>query len=1166
MSSKAELSAKYQKLTDREHVLQKPGMYIGSIETNNTDMFVVNTETNTIISKNINYNPGLYKLFDEGISNCYDHLCRMIHSTDPNKHYVTYINVDVKDNVITFENGGDGIPVERHPEHNVYIPEMIFAHLRSGTNYTEGELRRGAGTNGVGCKILFIWSTFGSIETVDSTRGLKFYQEYKNNLSEICAPVITKVSKTTKPYTRISFKPDYARFGLTELSQDMLDLFKKRTFDIAAISNSFEKKAKVSFNGELVPVKNFQQYIDCYVGSKTADDPSTMRIYESPNESWEYAVSLTKTGEFTQISFTNCINTFRGGKHVDYIMGQITRKLAALIEKKKKITVSQSTIREELMLFLRCDIISPSFDSQTKDYMNSLSSKFGSSCQVSDAFIEKISKMGIMDKLCAISEAKENRLAKKTDGAKTKTIRGIQNFIDANFAGTENSKECTLILCEGLSALSGIVSGLSSSDRNIIGVYPLKGKVLNVRGELSKKIAENKEIADLKKILGLESGKEYKTIEDAHKYLRYGRVMFLTDSDLDGHHIKGLIVNLFHSEWSSLAKINGFLCFMNTPILRAKKGQQTLLFYNNGEYETWKQSLPNQSSAGWTIKYFKGLGTSTSVEFKQYFANKKIVDFVYNQEPSDNAIDKVFNKKRTDDRKQWLEQYDKHSFLDTSHPSAKYEEFIDKELIHFSTYDCARSIPNMVDGLKTSLRKILYCAFKRKLTTEIKVAQFAGYVSEHSSYHHGEKSLTGAIINLAQNYVGSNNLNLLEPVGQFGGRLSGGDDAASERYIFTHLNTITRYIFPEADDAVLDYLNDDGTIVEPEYYIPIIPFALVNGISGIGTGFSSSIPSYSPKELIQYLCAKLRGVVYEGPQFKPYYEGFKGTIHSISETKYLIKGKYERTSDDKVRITELPVGTWTMPYNTFLESLLDGGTDKSGKKIAPTIKDFTNVSTEVTVDFTVQFPKGRIAELEANNDENGVNGLEKLLKLTTTESTTNMHMFDADCRLHKYSNIYEIIDAYCPVRLRLYQKRKDYLVAAMEAKLLKLSNRVRYIQGSLNGTIDLRKKTAQQVTDLLSTNKFDTIDGDYKYLIKMPMDSVTEENVRQLMKEHDDTKRELEVLLATTLEQMWLGELEELDRQYDIYKKKRETIQNVETVTKNAAIVKKSKVKIVRKP
>ena len=717
--------------------------------------------------------------------------------------------------------------------------------------------------------------------------------------------------------------------------------------------------------------------------------------------------------------------------------------------------------------------------------------------------------------------------------------------------------------------MSGVISGLSSSDRNTIGIYPLKGKVLNVRGELSKKIAENKEITDLKKILGLESGKNYKTIEDAHKHLRYGRVMFLTDSDLDGHHIKGLIVNLFHSEWNSLAKINGFLCFMNTPILRAKKGQQTLLFYNSGEYESWKQSLSNHSTNGWTLKYFKGLGTSTSIEFKQYFANKKIVDFEYNAETSDNAIDKVFNKKRADDRKQWLEQYDKNAYLNTSNPTAKYEDFINKELIHFSTYDCARSIPNMVDGLKTSLRKILYCAFKRKLTTEIKVAQFSGYVSEHSSYHHGENSLNSSIIGLAQNYVSSNNINLLEPIGQFGTRNAGnGADAASERYIFTHLNPITRYIFPEADDAVLDYLNDDGTIVEPEFYTPIIPFALVNGILGIGTGFSTNILSYHPKRITQYLIARLKQEPYTETTAlqTPYYEGFKGTITPLTETKFLIKGVYEKIADDKIRILELPIKTWTMNYNTFLESLLDGGTDKSGKKIAPTIKDFTNMSTEVTVDFTVQFPKGRIAELEAHTDEHGVNGLEKLLKLTTTESTTNMHMFDADCRLHKYANIFEIIDAYWPVRMGLYQKRKDYLIDILRAKLLKLSNRARYIQETLAGSIDLRRKTAQQVTDLLTTNKFDTIDGDYKYLIKMPMDSVTEENVKQLLKEHADTKHELEVLIATTLEQMWLHELEELDKQYDIYKKKREAIQSVDSNAPKNTVVKKTKVKIVRKP
>lgn len=452
--------------------------------------------------------------------------------------------------------------------------------------------------------------------------------------------------------------------------------------------------------------------------------------------------------------------------------------------------------------------------------------------------------------------------------------------------------------------------------------------------------------------------------------------MVITDQDLDGSHIKGLCINLFHAEWASLVHIPGFISFMNTPILRAKKGQQTIVFYNQGEYDAWKSTFGAQGPQGWTIKYFKGLGTSTSAEFKEYFANKKIVDFVHNGKVSDDSIDKIFNKKRADDRKTWLENYDKSSYLDTSHKDVKYEDFINRELIHFSTYDCARSIPCMVDGMKISLRKILYSAFKRKLTSEIKVAQFSGYVSEHSSYHHGEASLNGAIVNMAQTFVGSNNINLLEPNGQFGTRLHGGDDSASERYIFTHLNPLTRAIFPDMDDAVLNYLDDDGTMVEPDYYAPIIPFALVNGISGIGTGFSCSIPAYNPQTIIGYLKNKLRELSNESITFIPYYEGFKGTIASMDANKYLIKGCYEKIAEDKIRITELPVGTWTMSYISMLEGLLDGGVDKAGKKVAPTIKDMINMSTEVIVDITVVLPKGKLSELESESN-NGINGLEK---------------------------------------------------------------------------------------------------------------------------------------------------------------------------------------------
>ena len=508
----------------------------------------------------------------------------------------------------------------------------------------------------------------------------------------------------------------------------------------------------------------------------------------------------------------------------------------------------------------------------------------------------------------SLSEIKDTKSNKKTDGSKTKSIRGIPKLIDANFAGTSKSNQCILILCEGDSAKAGVVSGLSKQDRNIFGVYPMRGKLLNVRDETTKKIGDNKEITEIKQILGLESGKEYSP-QELTSVLRYSKVLFMTDQDLDGSHIKGLGINMFDSLWKSLLQIDGFIGFMNTPIIKATKGGKSLLFYNDGEYALWKK----QNETGWTIKYYKGLGTSTSKEFKEYFEKKKIVYF-NNSENCCDAIDMVFNKKRANDRKEWLSQYNRESYLNTSKTNVSYQEFINNDLIHFSKYDNDRSIPNLADGLKISLRKILYSAFKKNLKSEIKVAQFSGYVSEHSGYHHGEASLNGAIVGMAQNYVGSNNINLFEPKGQFGTRLLGGKDSASERYIFTNLNPLTRLLFPEVDDNVLHYLDDDGSLVEPIYYVPIIPMVLVNGTKGIGTGFSTDIMCYNPLQIISYLegmLNKIDEVEQKLRLIEPYYKGFKGKIIPCDETykKYLIKGCYQVISKDKIRITELPIGT-----------------------------------------------------------------------------------------------------------------------------------------------------------------------------------------------------------------------------------------------------------------
>ena len=1152
MASNEDLSKKYQKKSDKEHVLDNPDTYIGSIEKICSNVHIYDETAHKIIEKQINYIPGLYKLFDEGIVNCRDHAIRMeqliahASSSDENNYPVTKIDVSIdNEGIITLTNDGNGIDVSIHPEYKVWIPELIFANLRTSTNYNKEEKKIVGGKNGFGFKLVLIWSSWGKIETVDAKTGQKYVQEFRDNLNIIEKPKITKCKN--KPYTTVSFKPDYKRLGIEGLDKDFIALLRRRVYDIAAVTN---KSIKVKYNSLPIEIKTFMNYIDLYIGSKADKE----RIYEEANERWEYAVCLAPNEEFTQVSFVNGIFTSKGGKHVEYIVNQIVRKLTSYIKEKKHIDVKPASIKEQLMIFVNCTIENPAFDSQTKDYLNSAVSNFGSVCEVSNKFIEKLAKMGVMATACNLTEVKENKALKKSDGTKCKTIRNIPKLVDANFAGTAKSSQCVLILCEGDSAKSGIISGLSREDRNFIGVYPMKGKMFNIRGESISKIGENKEISEIKQIVGLEHGKTY-TLQDINTKLRYGKLLFMTDQDLDGSHIKGLAINMIDSEWSSLIEIPEFIGYMNTPILKATHGKEVIPFYNNGEYEHWKKE--NSDFAKWNIKYYKGLGTSTSKEFKEYFANKKIVNFTSIDTCREN-IDKVFNKKRAHDRKEWLSNYDRSSYLNTSNSYVTYGEFINNDMIHFSIYDNERSIPNICDGLKICLRKILFSALKKKLNSEIKVAQFSGYVSEQSCYHHGEASLNGAIIGLAQNFVGSNNINLFKPEGQFGTRLQGGKDAASERYIFTYLNPITRKIFSELDDPILDYIDDDGSSVEPIYYVPIIPMILVNGTKGIGTGFSTDIMCYNPLQIIEYLEAKLNNVSEVDLKtllIEPYYQGFKGQIYPCDTThkKYIIKGCYEIIGPDKIRINELPIGTWTQDYKEFLEGILDAksGKSKSAKSNEEYVKDYVDMSTDITVDFEVTFYPGILSKLLSENHEYSINGLEKYLKLYTSQCTSNMHLFNEKEQLNKYDNVYEIIDTYYVIRYDYYYKRKMHIIQRLERELKVLSNKARFIQYNLDDKIDLRKKSKDTIYKIMEQFKFDLGEThDYNYLVKMPMDSVCKENVEKLLNEHELKKNELATISAYTLEHMWLKELDTLKTAYS---------QFLETYNKTEDKSKKSK-------
>lgn len=1129
----------YTKLKHEDHVLQIPDTYIGSVE-NNTDNIWLLKDSKMLKTK-ATFIPGLYKLYDEVVVNALDQYIRLQHKskTDKSVHKVTKIEItaDKETGSISVKNNGDGISVKIHETEKIYIPELIFGNLLTSSNYNKKELKHVGGKNGYGAKLANIFSTHFETETVDFVTHKKFKQSFYDNMTRKDKPIVT--SCNNNPYTKITYHPDYSRFKIHGITDDMLMIMEKRAYDISAYTDS---SVTVTFNGETIKANTFDKYIDLFIGNKK-DNP---RAYERVNERWEVAAALNPNLSFEQVSFVNGIYTVNGGKHVDYIVNQITKKLAELIKKKKKLDVKPIYIKENIIVFVKCTIDNPSFNSQTKDCLTTIVSKFGSKCDLSTKFIDALSKCGILERAIELNSIKENKDLKKSDGKKMNRIRGIPKLDDANWAGGNKSNQCTLILTEGDSAKTLAIAGLSVVGRDKYGVFPLKGKILNVRDEKNmKKLLENDEINNIKKIMGLKAGKVYKDTSE----LRYGKIKILCDQDEDGSHIKGLLFNLFQTLWPSLFNQPKFMLSMLTPVIKAKKGKKLEQFYSVKDYDTW--AIKNSNAKGWHIKYYKGLGTSTPKEAKEYFRDLKVVEYTTNTDDDRNAIHLAFNKEKnsSDKRKAWLMAYDTKNTLDYTKKKVSIVDFVNKDLIHFSNSDNIRSIPNMCDGLKPSQRKILYCSFKRNLTNEIKVAQLAGYVSENGAYHHGEVSLLGTIVNMAQNFTGSNNVNLFDPIGQFGTRIHGGKDAAQPRYIYTKLADITSKIFNKLDEPLYTYNVDDGVKVEPEYYVPVIPMLLVNGSQGIGTGWSTEIPCHNPLDIINNIRCYLDNT--EMKPLIPWYNNYKGKITKIKSNVYQTRGIYSVDDyNDKVTIKELPVGLWTQKFQEDLELMTIDKQNKSNKQY---IKYYNSYSTDIDVHYDIVFPKAEIYDYLQYEGNSGITKLERLLKLVSTISTTNMVYYDSENKIRKTNDINDILIEYCKVRLDLYEKRRLYLIDIIEKEIDAMEIKIKFITDFIEERIIIIRKKKDEIEAQLETLKYPkSLQKDYDYLLKMPIYNLTQDKIDEFNEKLQDKKKELDKLKITNKKEMWLLELADLEK--DLRK-----LINTDSIKKKKKLVKKTK-------
>jgi len=1078
--SKKTIEDRYKKLTHREHVLQRSDTYIGSTNTELQERFIVSNidDFNNIIieKKVVKYNAGFLKIFDEIISNASDHFLRT--------KKVKYIKVSIGDDFISVENDGPGIPIEIHKEQKVYVPELIFAHLLTGENYEDSDEREGVGRNGYGSKLTNIFSKKFIIETADKKNS--YVQVFENNMSKINKPLI---KKSKKEFTKITYYPDFEQFEKEKITESDKQIILKRILDIAVYT-----KIKVYYNDTLLPIKNFEDYIKMHTNNEI--------FYEKLKDGWEIGVSATNSDEFEQVSLVNGVTTYQGGTHVNFITNQIVKELKSQLEKKhKKVTIKENDIKSKLFIFLNSKVVNPDFDTQSKETLKTrLTNKHIGNIEISSKLIKQIMGSDIIEDIMNYIQIKERAELKKLNKGKKSRIK-IRKLDDANKAGTSKSIDCTLFLAEGDSASSTIITGFATTGRDFYGVFPLKGKPLNVRKSSMKKILDNAEIKNIISALGLEFDKKYTDLSD----LRYGKVVFAGDADDDGTHIKGLLINLFEFFWPELLELN-FLYDFVTPIVKIEKGKKVKFFYKLADYDKWKKT----KAIGWFVTYYKGLGTIEASEIKDFFktVNKYLIPFNYDENPH-NIIDLVFNDKRADDRKVWLNNYKPGIIIDKFVDNTTFDTFFNKEFIEFSMADNIRSIPSVVDGFKPSQRKVLYTLFKKKYKNKVKVSQFAGAITEETAYHHGPASLEGAIINLAQNFVGTNNINLLEPKGAFGTRLKGGKDAASSRYIFTQLSELSKLIFIDEDNPILNYLNDDGFPIEPDFYVPIIPMILINGAEGIGTGWSTNIMNYKPVDIIKYLVLKIKDKPVQ--KLIPHYKNFKGEIiYDQVKNRYTTIGNIEIKNTTQLKITELPIGMWNDKYYTILDDLEEN----------KVIKNYTKNDTDEKVEITVNINRGDLKDIEDK--------LITLFKLETHFSQNNMILFNGNGSITQYSNVYDIIDEFYQKRLDVYQKRKDFQIAKLEHEKIVIINKMKFINEILKGNLEIQNKKRIDIEENMINLKIQKIDDSFNYLLNMSLLSLTQEKLIDLKEIFNKKKEEINILIKTTTKQIWLKELNNL--------------------------------------
>lgn len=1138
----------YQRLELIDHIYRIPDTYIGSDQQTERETWFYDLDKGESIASTTTLPQGIERVFLEILSNAGDNALRsMAEGIDPGT-----IDVTMDSHWVTVRNGGKPIRIRINQKEQMWNPQMIFGTLLTSSNYDTTKKRVGCGRNGYGGKLTNIFSKNFIVTVGDPERGLHYQQEWSDNMKTQSEPNITKGYKG-EAFVEIKYLLDFQRFGYsveTGYPKDAFGLFARSVYDYSEnihIPTSFNginfepspdpKDHGRFYFGDVPMIIHYEwpagtEIIHRKNGLEQAKDPLVLPT--------SVLILADTPGSGTCVSFANGIMTSEGGVHVNEALKVVSKPLLDTINtsrasskkgKEEKAKLTWKDVKNHLSILLVCHLDDPQFGGQMKEKLVKPTPKF----YISEKTLAPIAKWDLVSHLLAMMESKIGKLLSNSDGKKRRNINSGKG-IDANEAGGPRSQQCMLFGVEGDSAknYASIAQGLIPDGPDYVGIMPFKGKLLNVTRADPITISENKEIIEFKKFTGIQEFTDY-TDERNFAKLRYGHFVILADADDDGIHIKSLLINLFHTFYPSLLEI-GYVSFLKTPIVRILGTE--LVFYSEVEYRIWQNKTPNYQKYGYA-KYYKGLSSSQRNDVAADFKNPLYVKCIYDHDDetftASQALDLVFNSKRSDDRKTWLREwnYTLEELNIGRLEELRISEFIDKELAVYAQTSLRRAIPSLMDGLKDSQRKILWGAYliwggNKQNTPTKKVSGLGAFIVDKLEYLHGEDCLNKAIMSMMHDFVGSNNMNYLFPDGLMGTRMEGGKDDSAGRYVCTKLEWWFPYVFKDDDIPLLEFREEEGKTIEPKFMLPILPMEIINGAHGIGTSTSTHIPNHDPLDVSNWFKARLKGE--ELPKIIPWYKGFIGDLsikikkrkqeehdeeiydedqekskeffdedeeHNTPGLTLVTKGRFEHR-DGKLLISELPIGKWTIPYKKWLEDLVE----KKEIKSMNWKGDVDNVRFEV-VGFR--------------------NASHKTLHLQKSYGMTNMVLLDKNDKPIKHKSISVIMETFYQERLPYFEARRKGVLAKYLEDIAKLDAKARYIQAIQDKIIDLNADN-QVIEEKLSQLQIPN------WVRDITTRTLARQHVNKFYEKIESLKAECAEYAKKTKEDLWFEDLLEFDK------------------------------------